>query len=312
MLNELDELLAIANADLRQKNKLNAMHRSAQQSLVTAKKELARLEQTLAKEQSDVDALGGMSISSLFYAMLGNKEQRLVKERQELVAAKLKYDQASHTVEHLSVDLQQLQEALSPLEDVDARLEKLLGKKEIQIAKGASDTARRLSEFVGQIGDLKADAKELAEAVAAGNSALRSVEAIQRTLDSAANWGTLDLLGGGMLTTMAKHSKMDAAKREARSAQQKLLRFQEELADADQRLQVSLQIDGFAKFADYFFDGLIADWVMQSKIRKAKTECSGTISQVKAAIRQCRRRLYKVESEIAKLTESKRELIEKA
>ncbi|TWU47299.1 hypothetical protein Poly51_50990 [Rubripirellula tenax] len=69
-----------------------------------------------------------------------------------------------------------------------------------------------------------------------------------------------------MLTTMAKHSKMDAAKSQARISQRKLMQFEEELADADERLHVSLQIDGFSKFADYFFDGLIADWIVQSKI----------------------------------------------
>ena len=120
------------------------------------------------------------------------------------------------------------------------------------------------------------------------------------------------MFGGGILTTMAKHSKMDTAKNQAKIAQRKLLQFEEELADADGRLQVSLQIDGFSKFADYFFDGLIADWIVQSKIQKAKAECSDTISRVKVAIRQCQRRLDSVESELALLTVRKRELIETA
>ena len=52
----------------------------------------------------------------------------------------------------------------------------------------------------------------------------------------------------------------------AHTAQRHLRSFQKELADADERLGVSLDIGGFATFADYFFDGLIADWIMQSKI----------------------------------------------
>lgn len=312
MLNELDQQLVIAKANLREKTKLHSMLRSARESLATAQNERARLKQTLAKEQSDVDALEGMSITGLFHALLGSKEQRLTKERQDLVAAKLKYEQATHTIEDLRADVQRMHDALSPLEDANTRFEKLLGEKEIQITREESLTARRLSELSKQIADLKADEKELAEVTAAGNSALRSVEAIKGTLASAANWGTLDMFGGGMLTTMAKHSKMDAAKNQARTAQRKLLQFQEELVDADQRLQVSLQIDGFSKFADYFFDGLIADWVVQSKIQKAKTECSRTITQVKSAIRQCERRLDTVKAEVTKLDDIKRELIESA
>lgn len=312
MPNDLNERLAIAKANFRQRDKLRSMLRSAQDSLANATSDRARLKELLAKEQADVDALEGISITALFHAMLGSKEQRLEKERQELVAAKLKYDQAHHTANDLNEDVQRLQDALSPLEDADVRFENLLVEKEEYLAATENGTARKLAELSQQIADLKADEKELAEAAAAGNSALRSVEAIKGTLASASNWGALDMFGGGMLTTMAKHSKMNAAKNQARTAQRKLLRFQEELADADHRLQVSLQIDGFAKFADYFFDGLIADWVVQSKIKRAQNECSSTIAQVKTAIRQCQRRMDTVKAEVTKLTESKRELIETA
>ena len=82
-----------------------------------------------------------------------------------------------------------------------------------------------------------------------------------------------------MLSTMAKHSKIDSAKQHAHAAQRQLRRFQEELVDAGQRLNVSLEIGGFSKFADYFFDGLIADWNVQSKIRKASSACSSRASE---------------------------------
>ncbi|QDV41138.1 hypothetical protein Enr13x_09760 [Stieleria neptunia] len=79
----------------------------------------------------------------------------------------------------------------------------------------------------------------------------------------------------------------------------------ERLSAAEGHVQVSLQIDGFAKFADYFFDGLISDWIVQSKIQKAKVKCSETLSRVKTAIRQCKSRLDSVCSEIEILTERK-------
>ncbi|TWU44157.1 hypothetical protein Q31b_16930 [Novipirellula aureliae] len=312
MLNDFNERLAIAKANLRQKDKLDSMLRSAQHSLAESRRKREQLKDILTKEQADVDALEGLSVTGLFYAMLGSKEQRLEKERQELVAAKLKYDQVAGTVEDLSDDVKRLQEARSNLGDADSRYQRVLAEKAEYLTTNESDVARKLIELTQQIADLTADQKELDEAAVAGQSALRSVNEIQSTLASAANWGTLDMFGGGMLTTMAKHSRMDAAKNQARIAQRKLLRFEEELADADERLQVSLEIDGFSKFADYFFDGLIADWIVQSKINKAKTECSTTISRVKAAIRKCQRRLESVESEIESLTESKRELIETA
>ncbi|TWU49229.1 hypothetical protein [Rubripirellula reticaptiva] len=312
MLNELNQRLATTKANYRRKGKLDSQLRAAQHALDDAKRQQANLKNILAKEQADVDALEGLSLTALFHAVLGSKEQKLQKERQELVAAKLKHDQVIDTVETLNESVHRLQDALSRIKNADTEYEAALAEKADYLAANGSDVGNKLFEVTQQIADLTADQKELDEANGAGHSALRAIEEIRTTLASAASWGTLDLFGGGMLTTMAKHSKIDSAKNQARTAQRKLLQFEEELADADQRLQISLQIDGFSKFADYFFDGLISDWIVQSKIEKARTECSKTISQVTTAIRQCDSRLKQVESEIETLTQRKRELIETA
>ncbi|MFK8111170.1 MAG: hypothetical protein AB8B91_03170 [Rubripirellula sp.] len=310
MSSNFNERLATAKANLRQRDRLESMLRSTRQLLNDARNKRARLQEILAKEQSDVDALEGLSMTGLFHTLLGSKEKRLEKERRELVAAKLKFDQISGTVEDLGEDMQRLTDEASLLEHARSAYEQVLVEKEQFLSVHDSRIAKALLDLTQQIADLTADQRELGEAVEAGQSALRSVTEIQRTLASAANWGTLDMFGGGMLTTIAKHSKMDAAKNQARSAQRKLLQFEEELADADERLQVSLKIDGFSKFADYFFDGLISDWVVQSKIKQAKVECANTISRVKAAIRDCEKRLESVQSEIGVLTRNRIDMIE--
>ena len=310
MLNSVSDRLGIAKANVRQKNKLNAMLRSAQKLLCDAQGRQTTLRHALAKEKSDVDALTGLNITGLFLTMLGSKEERLEKERQELVAAQLKFDQINETVEELKQDVRHLEDDLSGFGDADAEYERVLVEKENYLIENDQGAASQLLELTQQIADLTADRKELNEAAHAGQSALSSVKDIESTLASAANWGTLDMFGGGMLTTMAKHSKMDSAKSEARIAQRKLLQFEEELADADQRLQMSLEISGFSKFADFFFDGLIADWVVQSRINQAKEECSRVVARVKAALRQCKQRLASVESEISTRVEQKREMVE--
>ena len=44
----------------------------------------------------------------------------------------------------------------------------------------------------------------------------------------------------------------------------------------------SLEIDvgGFLQFADYFFDGIVADWMVQSKIQKGRKQVQQAIQQV--------------------------------
>ena len=53
--------------------------------------------------------------------------------------------------------------------------------------------------------------KERNEAIDAGERALTSLRAARGELQSAGNWGLLDLFGGGMISGLVKHSKMGNA-----------------------------------------------------------------------------------------------------
>ena len=55
--------------------------------------------------------------------------------------------------------------------------------------------------------------KEKREAIEAGRRALNSLRTAKENLNSAKNWGLVDMFGGGFFTTLLKHSKMDQAKR---------------------------------------------------------------------------------------------------
>ena len=80
------------------------------------------------------------------------------------------------------------------------------------------------------------------------------------------------MLGGGLLTTMAKHGHLDDAQAGIGWAQQCLSRFRTELADVRDMELPQVQVGEFATFADYFFDGIFVDWYIQSRIR---THASG-------------------------------------
>ena len=123
--------------------------------------------------------------------------------------------------------------------------------------------------------------KEIQEAIQAANHALACLSQADAYLQSAKNWGLFDMLGGGALTTFFKHSKMDDARYEMERAKRALQGFRKELADVDQRLHLSLEIGDFLTFADYFFDGLIADWLVQSKIQDVKAQVENAIIQVR-------------------------------
>ena len=312
MLDKLDERLMQVKARIRSKQKLESMLRKARIIFQEQKSICTTLRVLLSDEQADVDKLEGLSLTGLFYSVLGTKDERLEKERQEFLAAKLKYDEAAESLEDARKEIHRLRDDLTSFANVDGEYDRLIKEKAKFLANAGDASAEKLLAISENLADLNSVRRELQEAIQAGEAALNSLQRVSTELASASNWGTWDMLGGGMITTMVKHSKIDTAKQYAHHAQQQLRRFQEELADADRRLHVSLEIDGFSKFADYFFDGLISDWIVQSKIHSASSACSSTVSQVLAAVNECRCRLDETEQDIKTVAQERQEFIEQA
>ena len=126
-------------------------------------------------------------------------------------------------------------------------------------------------------------AREVREARSAGIRALNSLRQAEQHLNSARGWGIFDMLGGGMLSTLIKQSKMDDAKRCVQRAQDDLQAFRRELADVN---LPDVRLDGFITFADFFFDGLLADFLVQQRINEAREQLARACTQVEDILRQ--------------------------
>ena len=127
--------------------------------------------------------------------------------------------------------------------------------------------------------------KEVNEAIAAGERALSSLAAAEKSLSSAKNWGLVDMLGGGMLTTFIKRSRMSEAARYLEDARDDLARFRTELSDIDMPDGWALGGD-FLSFADYFFDGFVADFLVQSRIQETRHKIAQTTDAIRKVLNQ--------------------------
>ena len=128
--------------------------------------------------------------------------------------------------------------------------------------------------------------KEKREAADAGNRALRSLKAAQENLSSAKNWGIWDMLGGGFISTMAKHSKMDRAKENLAKARSDLKSFSRELQDVNMACHLDIETGDFLSFADWFFDGFVVDWMVQDRINQASRQVEEAIHRIERILRQ--------------------------
>ena len=130
--------------------------------------------------------------------------------------------------------------------------------------------------------------REIREAIQAGERALTSLRKAEEKLTSASNWGLWDIFGGGLISGIAKHSKMNEASRYMEEAKQDLKIFQKELKDVNLSLDLRMEVGGFLSFADFFFDGLVADYLVQSKIASAREQVEDAITMVTNILRLLR------------------------
>ena len=127
---------------------------------------------------------------------------------------------------------------------------------------------------------MKNELMEIREAIVAGERALDSLYAARDQLKSARGWGFLYMFGGVFLTDMIKHSKMNQAQKCMENAKYHLQIFQRELNDVHFSMNLRMEVGGFLSFADFFFDGFVADYLVQSKIASAREQVDDAIEIV--------------------------------
>ena len=108
----------------------------------------------------------------------------------------------------------------------------------------------------------------------------------KENLDSAHNWGLFDMFAGGLISSLAKRSKMKQARQHMEQAKWDLRNFSEELKDVNMISHLDIETDDFLSFADWFFDGFFVDWMVQDRINTARDQVDEAIQRLKVILRE--------------------------
>ena len=245
MLDTLNKEITKVREKIRTRDKLKQRINKLKIELRDEEKRLEDLKIKLVKEQKDVELLEGKTLSSLIQTLIGNKQEKLEIEKEEYIVAKIKYDECKNKVNTLIIQINHINYKLEELENI------------------------ALHRIIDKISNTNLDIKEISEAYSAGNKLLTTVYDTINFLQKAQSWGTFDMLGGGMISTLIKHDYLDEAKRNSYKIKTYISSFKMELEDINLNLNINGNLDSFLTFADYFFDGLFVDWYVQSNINNA-------------------------------------------
>ena len=121
---------------------------------------------------------------------------------------------------------------------------------------------------------------EVEEALGVGRQVLALIDAAAEELSSAEGWSTFDLLGGGLIADMVKHSRLDHAQDNIYELQHLLRSYRTELADVNMDTDIRLEIGDFLRFADYVFDDVFSGITVLDRIVSAQRRLSETENRV--------------------------------
>ncbi|MGE5679183.1 MAG: hypothetical protein ACM3ZR_14105 [Pseudomonadota bacterium] len=301
MYTEINRKLEEAQQGIRSLEKIDSMLLSLREEKRSVKSRLYDLKERLDKENVDVEKLEKKSLAFIFHSILGSYEERLDKEKGEALAAKLKYDQAARDLEAVESEISRLDTERTKYTGCKNSYDRLYAEKKDVLMKSDPEKAQTILELTRQLNNSKSTLKEIGEAASAGRNVIKSLDSALGSLESAEGWGVWDMLGGGLISDLAKHSRIDDARYDVGQAQDLLIRFRTELSDIQISEDISVETGGFAKFADFFFDGLIADWFMQSRIQNSHSSIFDTKCRVQGVLDKLERLYEQEASNVEKL-----------
>lgn len=297
-MQSLNEQLRLLQQKVARKNQLQTRISGLREQRGALQDKVAALGRTATKEEVDVARLEGRSLAAFYYNVIGKMDEKLDKERREAYAARVKYDAAARELQALEQDLRESSEELAVLTLCEDHYRICLEEKAAAIKSSGSADGLEILRLEALIQIQECHLKELHEAADAGKSALFTAKSIQSSLDSAEDLGTWDLLGGGMLVDMAKHDHLDDAQGMVEKLQVQLRRFRTELTDVKIDTDLQISVEGFERFADFFFDGLFADWAVMDRIDQAQGQVRRTRSQIESVLKQLESQIRMTQTEM--------------
>ena len=269
-------------AQAQRRGQLEAQAAELEKEYEALKKKAFLYEAQMNQEQADVDKLEGRSLSAFFAGLRGNKEERLDKERQDARAARVKYDMAVLERNQAQDQLRRVREELAELDGIPARREELMTQWAQAVKAMGGPTGQAILDLEEQRAWHQGQRREIQEALAAGQEAMTKADEIMTSLSDAESWGTWDMLGGGMLSSLMKYEAIDQAQAKVEGLQLALGRFRTELVDVSIDADLNFTMDGTTQFFDVFFDNIFTDWAVMDEIGKSQNRVGQLRDQIKA------------------------------
>ncbi len=281
-----DETLRGLQAKSQRKKHLSAALEEMKKQKKPLEEKLKLLKISAYNEGVDVYNLENKNLTSIFLDLIGKKETKLEKERAEELAARLKRDAAQREFDDLEFRIANCESELATLECADEQYRIALDEKLLAIKKSGKADADHILILGERIAICDNQIREVDEALDIAENAKDFADEALSELDSAEDWGTFDIFGGGLVANISKHDHIGNADLCMRNLKKELSRLKTELCDVAIDSDVEIVLSEFMEYADFFIDNIFTDMAVLDQIKEAQKSVENTLGQIKELIKK--------------------------
>ncbi|KQY64713.1 MULTISPECIES: hypothetical protein [unclassified Nocardioides] len=288
---EIAKRLADAEQARSERRTLRERLTGLEQDLAVATRAVAEARARLEDERADVAKLESFSPTRILAGLKGERVERLEREKAEQQQAEYATATAEARESQLEAECADVRQRLQGLGDVEENWQRVLAEKEAWIPTVDPQVGASLADLATRVGALRNEERELAEADQAGQQAFRALNEAAELLGSAQSWSTYDtFFGGGLISDLQKHQRLDDATNRLRAADGALRRLATELNDVGVAPVGDVGISDLTKTFDVWFDNFFSDLAVRDRIVDSTARVRGALAAVAGVGQEIERR----------------------
>lgn len=298
---EKNENLREKRALVERKRHLESLLSNLENQRGSLEKSVCELERIMNNEQIDVDNLEGLSLTAILYSIIGKRDERLSKEREEAYAAKIKYDTRLGELRDINNQIEAVEKEIATLSGCENDYVLLLNEKKSALIHLGGDTVDKILALEENIAHLNNQQLEIREVIKEGNIAKDVAREVISCLNKAESYCGWDMFSSGKIADIAKHSAIDEADEKVKKLNNVLRRFKTELVDINIDDKLSVSVDSGEKIADFFFDGIVSNASVLNHIIESRNKVIKVMNSIRDVIKKLEAIQTKNSEEIIRL-----------
>jgi hypothetical protein len=237
------------------------------------------------RELADVERLHGLGLRSLAASLRGSRREEMERESAEEAEARARAVAALSRLHEVEDRAEQVDQRLARLGDTAGRREVAAQAYAEELRTSTHPVAPHVDAVLTDLAGAREHLDHLERVRAAGARAAALLDSARSRLSSADAWSTYDTFaGGGMLSSMLKHDHVDGAGDLIARAQHAIVELAGALRDVGEvgALRADLGVSGTTRTLDIWFDNIVSDWTVRSRIKDQRAG----VDRASAAVRE--------------------------